>query len=85
MNITQSNDMISIEINGNGADFYADGTISPWTDGNALFNQCEATGDIRPKCTQSEAMSAVNAALDAFPEAPYKIGTIFKSEAEVLA
>jgi hypothetical protein len=37
---------VSIEINDCGADFYADGTLYAWQDGNGMFTLCEATGDL---------------------------------------
>jgi hypothetical protein len=57
---------VSIEVAEQGADFYADGTLSPWQDGNGMFNRCEATGNLHchvPVESVREAIAAAEKAL----------------------
>ena len=53
---------VSIEINDCGADFYADGTLNAWQDGNGMFNRCEASGDLRCYVPVADVRAAIAAA-----------------------
>jgi hypothetical protein len=52
---------LSIEIDGRGADFYADGSFSAW-DGNGAFNRCEATNRLTPYVSRNALKEAIAAA-----------------------
>ena len=58
---------ISIEIDGRGADFYADGTYYAWPDGDGMFNRCEATNNLTPYVSR-------NAVKEAFATAAKELG-----------
>ncbi len=52
---------LSIEIDGRGADFYADGTYYAW-DGDGAFNRCEATNSLTPYVSRNALKEAIAAA-----------------------
>jgi hypothetical protein len=73
---------VSIEIAEQGADFYADGTLSAWQDGNGMFNRCRATGNLHchvPVEAVREAIAAAEKAL----ETTFALGTIIPSSEEI--
>ena len=53
---------VSIEINDRGADFYADGNLYAWQDGNGMFRRCEATGKLSCYVSVSDVRAAIAAA-----------------------
>jgi hypothetical protein len=53
---------LSIEINGRGADFYADGTYAAWQDGDGAFNRCEATNNLTPYVSSNALKEGIAAA-----------------------
>jgi len=53
---------VSIEINDCGADFYADGTLYAWQDGNGMFNRGEATGNLHCYVPVADVRAAIAAA-----------------------
>jgi len=53
---------VSIEIAERGADFYADGTLQAWQDGNGMFNRCEASGDLHCYVSFADVRAAIAAA-----------------------
>jgi hypothetical protein len=52
---------ISIEIDGRGADFYADGTYFAW-DGDGAFDRCEATNRLTPYVSRNALKEGIAAA-----------------------
>jgi len=52
---------LSIEIDGRGADFYADGSYSAW-DGEGAFNRCEATNRLTPYVSRNALKEGIAAA-----------------------
>jgi len=65
---------ISIEIDGRGADFYADGTYYAW-DGEGAFNRCEATNNLAPYVSRNAVKEAfATAEKELFAE--FEVGTI---------
>jgi hypothetical protein len=53
---------VSIEINDCGADFYADGTLYAWQDGNGMFNRDEVAGDLHCYVPVADVRAAIVAA-----------------------
>ena len=53
---------VSIEINDCGADFYTDGNLYAWQDGNGMFNRCEATEDLHCYVPVADVRAAIAAA-----------------------
>jgi hypothetical protein len=73
---------VSIEISGQGADFYSDGTLSAWQDGNGMFNRCEATGKLHchvPVAAVREAIAAAQETLGI----SFAVGAIIPSVEEI--
>lgn len=62
---------ISIEIDGRGADFCADGNYYAWQDGDGMFNHCEATNNLIPYVSR-------NAVKEAFAIAEKEISAKFE-------
>ena len=52
---------LSIEIDGRGADFYADGSYYAW-DGSGAFNRCEATNKLDPYVSRNALKEGIAAA-----------------------
>jgi len=68
---------LSIEIDGRGADFYADGSVCAW-DGNGMFSQCAATGMLNAFIEDSKLRAAFTAASEGLGiEIPCRIGWTF--------
>ena len=73
---------VSIEIAERGADFYADGTLQAWQDGNGMFNRCEATGDLRCYVPVADVRAAIAAAEKALGVS-FEVGAIIPGADEV--
>jgi hypothetical protein len=52
---------LSIEIDGRGADFYADGSYCAW-DGDGAFSRCEATDRLTPYVSRNAIKAGIAAA-----------------------
>lgn len=65
---------LSIEIDGRGADFYADGTYFAW-DGDGMFNRCEATNNLTPYVNR-KAVKEAFAIAEKELSAEFEVGTI---------
>ena len=66
---------LSIEIDGRGADFYADGTYYAWPDGNGMFDRCEATNKLTPYGSR-DAVKVAFATAEKNLDTEFKVGTI---------
>jgi hypothetical protein len=53
---------LAIEIDGLGADFYADGTYYAWQDGDGMFDRCEATNNLTPYVSRNALKEGIAAA-----------------------
>ena len=53
---------LSIEIDGRGSDFYADGSYFAWQDGDGAFNRCEATNRLTPYVSRNALKEGIAAA-----------------------
>jgi hypothetical protein len=65
---------LSIEIDGRGADFYADGSFVAW-DGSGMFNRCEATNNLIPYISRN-AIKEAFATAEKELSAEFEFGTI---------
>ena len=66
---------LSIEIDGRGADFYADGSYYAWQDGDAMFDRCEATNNLAPYVIRNAVKEAF-ATAEKELSAEFEVGTI---------
>jgi hypothetical protein len=53
---------LAIEINGRGADFYADGSFYAWQGGDEMFNRCEATNNLTAYVSRNALKECIAAA-----------------------
>ena len=53
---------LAIEIDGRGAEFYADGTYYAWQDGDGMFSRCEATNRLTPYVSRNALKEGIAAA-----------------------
>jgi|LakMenEpi02Jun12_1017388.scaffolds.fasta_scaffold01008_3 hypothetical protein len=66
---------LSIEIDGRGADFYADGSYYAWQEGDGMFNRCEATNNLTPYVSHNAVKEAF-ATAEKELSAEFEVGTI---------
>ena len=66
---------LAIEIDGRGADFYADGSYYAWQDGEGMFDRCEATNNLIPYVSRNAVKEAFATAKKEL-SAEFEVGTI---------